>query len=139
MLRCSWCILKMSYQGKTISKLSFLSWQFKMSWGYLAPAGKKGADQTTLPAIVCSLCYISRKIFHCKGYIFNIYQVSCCLCIYYITINLVDKIENSRPEVFCKKAFLEISQNSQENSLSFLIKLQASEKYCTKRKALCWG
>ena len=64
-----------------------------MSWRYLAPTGKKGPDQTTLPAIVCSLCYISRKISHYKGYLFNIYQVSCCLCIYYITINLVDKIE----------------------------------------------
>ena len=36
---------------------------------------------------------------------------------------------SSRPEVFCKKVFLEISQNSQENTcarVSFLIKLQAS-------------
>ena len=34
----------------------------------------------------------------------------------------------SRPEVLCKKVFLEISQNSQENTsarVSFLIKLQA--------------
>ena len=36
--------------------------------------------------------------------------------------------KSSRPEVFCKKVFLEISQNSQENTYardSFLIKLQA--------------
>ena len=35
---------------------------------------------------------------------------------------------NSRPEVFCKKVFLEILQNSQESTcarVSFLIKLQA--------------
>ena len=35
---------------------------------------------------------------------------------------------SSRPDVFCEKVFLEISQNSQENTrarVSFLIKLQA--------------
>ena len=35
---------------------------------------------------------------------------------------------SSRPEVFCKKVLLKISQNSQENTcakVSFLIKLQA--------------
>ena len=38
-------------------------------------------------------------------------------------------IRSSRPDVFCKKVFLEISQNSQKNTcarVSFLIKLQAS-------------
>ena len=38
---------------------------------------------------------------------------------------------SSRPEVFCKKVLLEISQNSQEKActrVSFLIKLQASSK-----------
>ena len=40
---------------------------------------------------------------------------------------------SSRPEVFCKKVFLEISQNSQENTcarVSFLIKLLASDHRC---------
>ena len=39
------------------------------------------------------------------------------------------KGRSSRPDVFCKKLFLEISQNSQENTcarVSFLTKLQAS-------------
>ena len=38
---------------------------------------------------------------------------------------------SSRPEVFCKKVFLQISQNSQENTCArvhFLIKFQASAK-----------
>ena len=39
------------------------------------------------------------------------------------------------PEMFCKKVFLEISQNSQENTsarVSFVIKLQASgDCFCT--------
>ena len=37
-------------------------------------------------------------------------------------------IQNQPPEVFCKKVFLEILQNSQENTcarVSFLIKLQS--------------
>ena len=41
----------------------------------------------------------------------------------------MDQIRCSRPEVFLKKEFLEIPQNSQENTctrVSFLIKLQAS-------------
>ena len=41
---------------------------------------------------------------------------------------LSDKFRSSRPEVFLKNLFLEISQNSQENTcarVSFLIKLQA--------------
>ena len=40
----------------------------------------------------------------------------------------VYKDRSSSPEVFCKKVFLEISQNSQEKTcatVSFLIKLQA--------------
>ena len=39
------------------------------------------------------------------------------------------QVRSSRPEVFCKKKFLEILQNSQENTcprVSFLIKLQVS-------------
>ena len=52
----------------------------------------------------------------------------------YIDKKRKDSIEkktyrSSRPQVFCKKVFLEISQNSQENTcarVSFLIKLQAS-------------
>ena len=39
------------------------------------------------------------------------------------------KVRSSCPEVFCKKVFLEISQNSQENTCArvpFLIKLQAT-------------
>ena len=38
-------------------------------------------------------------------------------------------VKSSRPKVFCKKVFLEISQNSQENTGtrdSFLIKLQGT-------------
>ena len=46
-----------------------------------------------------------------------------------ILVLILTHFRNSRPEVFCKKVFLEISQNSQENtcvSVSFLIKLRAS-------------
>ena len=43
-------------------------------------------------------------------------------------------MQNQPKEVFCKKkVFLEISQNSQENTcarVSFLIKLQAKSKFC---------
>ena len=43
----------------------------------------------------------------------------------------VEITEISRPEVFCKKVFLEISQNSQENTCardSSLMKLQTPAK-----------
>ena len=46
---------------------------------------------------------------------------------------------SSRPEVFCKKVFLKISQNSQENTctrVSFLIKLQAPACSFIKKEAL---
>ena len=46
---------------------------------------------------------------------------------------------SSRPEVFCKKVFLKISQNSQENTCtraSFLIKLQAPACSFIKKEAL---
>ena len=42
---------------------------------------------------------------------------------------MTETLRNNRPDVFCKKVFLEISQNSQKNTcarVSFLIKLQAS-------------
>ena len=42
-------------------------------------------------------------------------------------------IRSSRLKVYCKKVFLEISQNSQENTcarVSFLIKLQAQSMWC---------
>ena len=44
---------------------------------------------------------------------------------------------SSRPDVFCEKEFLEISQNSQENTrarVSFLIKLQAAPATSLKRR-----
>ena len=46
-----------------------------------------------------------------------------------VRIQINGIIRSSRPEVFCKKVFLEISQNSQENTrarVSFLINLQDS-------------
>ena len=46
------------------------------------------------------------------------------------------KFKSSRPEVFCKKMFLEISQNSQENTrarVSFLVKLQARSAALLKK------
>ena len=46
---------------------------------------------------------------------------------------------SSRPELFCKKVFVEISQNSQENTsarVSFLIKLQAWTCNFNKRETL---
>ena len=46
---------------------------------------------------------------------------------------------SSRPEVFCKKGVLDISQNSQENiyaRISFLIKLQASVCNFIKKETL---
>ena len=46
---------------------------------------------------------------------------------YLVRIRKIGLIRSSRPEVFCKKVFLEISKNSQENtcaSVSFLINLQ---------------
>ena len=51
----------------------------------------------------------------------------------FLKCNIIFK--NSPPEVFCRKDFLEISQNSQENNcarVSFLIKFQASGT------PLCW-
>ena len=45
------------------------------------------------------------------------------------TIILEQKWQKQPPEMFCKKVFLQISQNSQENTcarVSFLIKLQAT-------------
>ena len=48
---------------------------------------------------------------------------------------------SSRPEVFCKKVFLEISQNSQENtcaSVSFLIKLQVYLKRGSGTGVFLW-
>ena len=44
---------------------------------------------------------------------------------------------SSRPDVFCEKVFLEISQNSQENTcarVSFLIKLQAPPAALSKKR-----
>ena len=49
------------------------------------------------------------------------------------------KCSSSYPEVFCKKVFLEISQNSQENTcvaVSFLIKLQALACNFIKKETL---
>ena len=51
----------------------------------------------------------------------------------------ISKGWSSRPEVFCKKVFLEISQNSQENAyvaVSFLIKLQALACNFIKKETL---
>ena len=45
-----------------------------------------------------------------------------------LLINDIGSYRNSRPEVFCKKVFLKISQNLQEKTcarVSFLLKLQA--------------
>ena len=49
------------------------------------------------------------------------------------------KCRSSRPEVFCKKVLLKISQNSQDNTcvrVSFLIKLQASAYNFIKKETL---
>ena len=46
-------------------------------------------------------------------------------------------LRSSHPDVFCKKVFLEISQNSQENTcarVSFLIKLQAPPATLLKKR-----
>ena len=46
--------------------------------------------------------------------------------------NTTKKYRASRPEVFCKKGFIEISQNWQKNTCimdSFLIKLQAGLQF----------
>ena len=58
-------------------------------------------------------------------------------------LKILIPIRNSRPEVFCKQGvFLEISQNSQENTcaiVSFLIKLQTSGlKSATSLKKRLW-
>ena len=53
--------------------------------------------------------------------------------------NLWDYHEKHRPEVFCKKVFLKILQNSQENTgarVFFLIKLQASACNFIKKEIL---
>ena len=49
------------------------------------------------------------------------------------------RFRSSRPEVFCKKGVLEISQNSQESTCardSFLIKLQAKAWNFIKKESL---
>ena len=56
-------------------------------------------------------------------------DVHCCCLQSLISSHLkLDSYGSSRPEVFCKNVFLEILQNSKENTcarVSFLIKLQA--------------
>ena len=52
---------------------------------------------------------------------------------------MTETLRNSRPDVFCKKVFLEISQNSQKNTcarVSFLIKLQAQPCNVIKKETL---
>ena len=54
---------------------------------------------------------------------------------------LATEVRSSRPEVFCKKVFLEISQNSQENACakaSFLMRLQATFFYRTPLDDCFW-
>ena len=54
-------------------------------------------------------------------------------------IFVTHSFRSSRPEVFCKKVFLEISQNSEENNcarVSFLIKLQAEACIFIKNETL---
>ena len=51
--------------------------------------------------------------------------------IHFVLVRKTDMVivRSSRPEVFCKKVFLEILKNSQEDTcgrVSFLIKLQTS-------------
>ena len=57
------------------------------------------------------------------------------ICISLKDIGKYTRYRSSLPEVFYKKVFLEISQNSKENTcarVSFLIKLQASGLYIKK-------
>ena len=50
---------------------------------------------------------------------------------------MTETLRSNRPDVFCKKVFLEISQNSQKNTcarVSFLIKLGAETCNFIKKK-----
>ena len=43
-------------------------------------------------------------------------QLQCWLLFLYITIIIPEDFQKQAPEVFCKKVFLDIPQNSQENT-----------------------
>ena len=58
--------------------------------------------------------------------VYNLFLFKWAKCIH--IRNFIHIIRSSRPEVFCEKVILEMSQNSQENTYArvcFLIKLQA--------------
>ena len=90
-----------------------------------------------LNSIIVIITYSQKKVAVC----FSSFQISCLSslsCSFFLVPCL---FRSSRPEVFCKKDVLKISQNSLENTCHslFLIKLQASGlQYFNKETERRW-
>ena len=76
------------------------------------------------PFLTNKVCLVNKDITLIEGNKFTVNKRELSK----LSKNILTLFRSSRPEVFCKKVFLKISQNPQENicaRVTFLIKLQA--------------